>query len=45
MKDISNLNIVTWFTTIFLENIVQKKTILCPQNFSRKTLIIVSQLA
>ena len=25
MKDISNLNIVTWLTTIFLENIVQKK--------------------
>ena len=47
MKDLSNLNIVTWLTTIFLENIVQKKT---KQFYTHKILvekhfIIVSKIA
>ena len=36
MKDLSNLNIVTWLTTIFLENIVQKKT---KQFYAHKILV------
>lgn len=44
MNSINNLNIVTSFTAIFLENfIVQRKKKICPRKFEKRTFVIYKQ--